>query len=455
MARDMTIGKEWKHILLFALPIIAGQLLQQLYNTADGIVVGNYINSDALAAVGSCAPLAMAFIAMATGMSNGAGVVVSQLFGARQKQEMRKAVSTALIMLFVLGVAATVLGIASTGFIMRSILNIAEDHIRSSAEIYFRIYCAGLIFQFMYNAVAGVLRSVGDSRATLYFLLISTVTNIVLDIVFVVWFHWGVAGAAVATVISQAACMCASLIYMFKKYEDFRFRLKELVFDKEKFKLCVKMGVPSTLQMLVVSGGHVLLQRLINSFGNVTMAAFTVGSRFDHYLSVPPMGFLSAMASFAGQNTGAEKPERLKRGLISTLIMDLAIVIVLSVLLYFLAEPCAKLFGVEGETLKQAVEYLTFMSTIYFLFALYMPFNGLFQGAGNPMASMMASLLALSTKIAAAYIMVYLFDVGYSACWKSNTIAWIVALAFSLLHYVSGRWKNRALIKKTQPDECA
>ena len=448
VARNMTSGPEWKHILLFGLPIMAGMFLQQMYNTVDGIVVGNFIDSDALAAVGSSTPLTIAFLAMATGMSNGSGVVIAQLFGAGKKTEMRRTASTAMIMLSVLGIFFTVLGIASAGFIMKNILNIEDPQICKNAALYFRIYAAGLIFQFIYNAVAGVLRAVGDSRATLYFLIISTVANMILDVVFVVFFRWGITGAAVATVISQIACMCASLYYMYKKYEDFRFRPGEYVFDKEKFRLCVKMGVPSTLQQLVVSSGHILLQRLINSFGSVTMAAYTVGSRFDHYLSLPSMGFLNAMASFTGQNTGAGRTDRIKRGIVATLGMNLTAVVILCALIYILAEPCAKLFGVDGKTLEQATEYLKYVAFIFPIFALYMPFNGLFQGAGNPVASMLISLIALSTKVAIAYIMVYTFDVGYSACWKANTYAWLVALAVSLIHYASGKWKNRAIVKK-------
>lgn len=445
MALDMTQGKEWKHILRFALPIMAGQLLQQLYNTVDGIVVGNFISSNALAAVGGCTSLTMAFTAMAIGMSNGSGVVISQYFGAGKKDEMRKGASTSLIMLFVLGLFFTILGMATSGFIMKRILVIEEADICRDAAIYFRIYSLGLVFQFLYNCVASILRSVGDSKATLYFLLISTVSNMILDTMFVVVFHWGVAGTAIATVIAQAACMVASIIYMMKKYPNFRFKLNELKYDSHKAGQCFKMGIPSTIQMLVVSCGNVVLQRLVNSFGSVTMAAYTVGLRFDHYLSVPPMSLSNAMATFSGQNTGAGKTDRIKRGIKGALVIDAVMTLVLCILLYAFAAPCGKLFGVSGETLAQSVHFLRFVSSVYLIFALYVPFGGLFQGAGNPNASMCASFIALGTKVLSAYAMVYLFNVGHTACWTCNLPGWTMAFVYALTHYLRGRWKNRGL----------
>lgn len=447
MTKKMTEGKEWKLILLFALPVMAGQLLQQLYNTVDGIVVGNYVSSDALAAVGSCSSLAFAFIAVAMGMANGASVVVAQLFGAKRMVEMRRTVSTTLIMLFVLGVVFTFAGLLGAQFIMDTALNITDPEINEQSVVYFRIYSAGLLFQFVYNAVAGILRSIGDSKATLYFLLVSTIMNTVLDLVFVAVFNWGVAGAAIATVIAQIACAVVSFIYMFKRYEQFRFKLSELVFDKEKFKLCVKMGIPTTIQQLVVSCGHLMLQRLVNSFGPVTMAAYTVGTRVDHYVSVPSMGFFTAMSAFAGQNTGAGKPERIKRGLARVLAMNVALVSVLCVFINVFAEPVCRLFGVEGEILQQAVEFLRFISIIYPVFAIYIPFNGTFQGCGVPHYAMTAAILALTGRVIGAYTMAYVLDAGYASCWEATIVGWAMALVFALVQFKRGKWQNRGVAR--------
>lgn len=453
MNRKLTEGKEWKLILLFALPIMAGQLLQQLYNTVDGIVVGNYVSSDALAAVGSCNTLSFVFLALAMGMSNGSGVVVSQLFGARRMEEMRRAASTALIMLFALGVFFTLLGIFSAGFIMDRILCITDEEINHQAAVYFRIYSVGLLFQFIYNAVAAILRSIGDSKATLYFLLVSTVANIILDILLVAVIPWGVAGAAIATVFSQAACAAVSFVYMSKRYEAFRFKLRDMIFDKEKFIVCLKMGIPTSAQQLVISCGSLLLQRLVNSFGAITMSAYTVGVRFDNYISVPVMGFFTGMAAFAGQNTGAGRPDRIKRGLFSVMLMDVAGVSVLCVLLYIFAAPLARLFGVDGEILEQSVEFMRFMAFCYPIFAAYIPFNGTFQGCGDPEHAMVTSLIALALKVVGAYGMVYFLDWGYAACWQCNLVGWSVALVYVLIHFAGGKWKNKSLVGVPEPVE--
>ena len=451
---DMTKGPEWRCILLFALPIMLGQLLQQLYSTVDGIIVGNFVSSDALAAVGSCSTLVMVFIALSIGMSNGCCIVVSQLFGAGRPEEMRRTASTALILLFGLGAAITVLAIASARFATVHLLAIRDAAIADMAVSYICFYALGMVFQFLYNAVAAILRSVGDSKAVLYFLLVSTIVNTLLDLLFVAWLGWGVAGAAAATTIAQAACCVVSVVYMFRHYPVFRFRPRELVFEGDKLKLCLKMGIPTTIQHLIISCGHLFLQRLVNSFGTATMAAYTVGSRYDQYASVPSMGMFQAMASFAGQNTGAGRYDRVKRGIFSAVCMNLAMVAVICTALYALASPLAVLFGVEGESLSQSVEFLHFMAICYPIFALYIPFNGMYQGCGAAIASAFSSLLALTMRVCGSYTMVYLLDMGYAACWQSCALGWTASTIWVFSYFLSGRWKTKSLVKNS-PQEAS
>ena len=445
--RDLTQGPEWRAILIFALPIMLGSLLQQLYSTVDGIVVGNFVNSAALAAMGSCMSYSTLFVFIAMGMGNGSSVVVSQLFGARRHEEMRRTASTILISLFALGVFFTVFCMATARPATRYVLKIQDEQLLGYCVSYISIYSLGMIFQFIYNAVAAILRAVGDSRASLYFLLVSTVLNVVLDLLFVAVLPWGVGGAAAATVIAQAVCMFISIRYMFKKYPEFRFARGELVFDREKFRLCMKMVIPTTVQHLVISCGHLVLQRLINSFGTVTMAACTVGSRYDHYASIPIMAISQAMSAFAGQNTGAGRMDRVKRGLIRAVAMDLVMVAVLCALLYAAAEPLSRLFGVSGEEVTQAVEYLRFMALVYPIFALYIPFNGMYQGVGAPIVATITSFTAITVRTIAAYVMVYGLGMGYSACWENLGIGWGAALIFALSYFLTGKWKTKSLVR--------
>ena len=446
---DMTVGPVWKCIVSFALPIMLGQLLQQLYSTVDGIVVGNYISSGALAAVGSCGTITFVFIAFCGGMANGSGVVISQFFGAGRKEEMRSTAANILLLLVGLAVVMTVIGTGFAGFITAKVLGIREEAIQQQAETYLRIYSIGLIFTFIYNAVAAILRGVGDSKAVLYFLLVSTVMNTILDVIFVSALKMGVAGAAWATVISQVACTAVSLFYMFRFYPDFRFTsVKELRYDREKMRLCLKLGIPTTLQQLIVSCGHLVLQRLVNSFGEVTMAATTVGARFEHYCAIPTMGVMQGMTSFTGQNVGAGKMDRVKQGLKVSIILNVGSIVVLSAILFTFAAPLGRLFGVKDEALNQTVQYMHWLSAAYPIFAFYVPMNGLYQGSGDPLAAAVVSLVALAARVSAAYIMAYVFDGGYSSCWKTYIIGWTLALIVAVVYYYKGNWRKKAVVSK-------
>lgn len=443
---DMTTGPEWKHILLFSLPIMAGNLLQQLYNTVDGIVVGNFVSQNALAATGTAGTLAFLFLAVAIGFGNGAGIVVAQLFGAKQYDELRSAVSTALILLVGMGAALSVLGCALARPLIHGLMNVAEGEVLELAVIYFSIYAIGLVLQFVYNAVASILRAVGDSKAILYFLLVSSVVNLVLDLLFVIVFHWGVAGAAIATVLSQLGSAAVSVIYMFRKYPIFRFGKGEFVFKKDKCLLCLRMGIPSTVQQSIVSFGNVFIQRLVNSFGEAAMAAFTVGVRLENYLFVPAIGFSIGMSTFSAQNIGAGKPERVRRGARTTMLLTFGVAVVLELLSFLFASPLSTLFGVEGEALSLAVRYVRFLAYCFWIFALYIAISGMLQGAGDVIFTMSCSLISLAVRVAMSYILVGAFHWDVSAIWATMPVGWGIVLIMALSRYFGGRWKEKGIV---------
>jgi putative MATE family efflux protein len=446
-AVDMTTGPELRGIVRFALPIMLGQLLQQLYSTADGIVVGNFVSSTALAAVGNCNTMAFLLMGVSFGMSSGSGIVISQSFGAGQEKRMREAAASILTLMFGLGVLLSAFGSLCADFCVKQLLAIREPGLQQQAALYFRIFSIGLVFTFLYNAVAAILRSVGDSRAVLYFLLVSTMANVALDLLFVAVFRWGIAGAAWATVLAQFACVIVSLAYMFRGYPAFRFTsLRQLRAPRKTLLLCVRMGLPSTLQQLIISGGHVLLQRLVNSFGEMTAAAVTVGTRFDHYASIPTMSMYQAMASFSGQNVGAGRYDRVTRGAWRAAMFSCGVVIVLCVCIYTFAAQLGSLFGVEGETLALSVDYLHVLAMSLPIFAFYIPFNGVFQGAGSPVTSAVISMIVLAARTSAAYILVYVFHVGSEACWSTYWIGWTLALIVAIVVFIRGKWKTKRLV---------
>ncbi len=449
MQRDITQGREWTQILLFSIPLMLGNLLQQLYNTVDGIVVGNFVSEASLAAIGSCAELAMVFLAIAMGMSNGSAILIAQLFGAKQMEKLRRAESTILILLLGIGVAMTLFGFFCARWLLRHFLNIAIDEVLDLAVTYFRIYALGLIFQYMYNCVAAILRSIGDSRATLYFLTVTVVMNLILDLVFVIVFHWGIAGAAAATVIAQFICVTVSIVYMFKKYELLRLDRKSFVFDREFCRTGLKMGVPTTIQQGIISFGNVFMQRLVNTFGAATMSAFFVGGRIMSFIFLPCQAFHMGMATFAGQNVGAGKYDRVKRGLRGIMLCGIALCLLIGLAAYLLAPTLAALFGVEGEALRQSVQYMRVTAFLVWLMACYLPITGTLQGTGDIVMSTTCTLCCFVMRLASAHILAAL-GVGCVCIWISQPISWMTALIIGGVRFLSGKWRTKSLVKKEE-----
>ena len=445
-ANDMTVGAEWKKILVFALPIMAGQFLQQLYNTVDGIVVGNFVSEAALGAVGACTTLAMLFLAFSNGFGNGCGVMIAQLFGAGRMEDVKRAVSTGLILLGAMGLAASVIGCQGANWMVLHILDLKDEQLSKLAVSYFSIYSLGLVFTFLYNCVASILRALGDSKATLYFLCVSAVMNLVLDIWFVAGFDRGVAGAALATVIAQVVCVIVCFVYMFVKYPFLRFGKGEFRFDPALGKLCIELGVPMSLQMAIVSCGNVLMQRLVNHFGQTTMAAFTCGLRIENYCMVPAMGFNNAMSMFTGQNIGAGKLDRIERGWKAAVKMSFAITFVIATILFVGAYPFSALFGVDGEAQLQAVDYIRFVSYMMLIFTVYLTTNGVVQGCGDALYASICSFSTLGVRVALSYTLVFFFDFDYHVLWRCIPVGWVFALILALHYFLKGKWRHKSVI---------
>ena len=447
MKGAMTQGAEWKHILMFGLPLMVGQALQQLYNTVDGIVVGNFVGDMALGAVGSCSPLTLVFISLSVGMCSGCSVVASQYFGAKKMDEMRRAASTSIILLLMVGAVLSVLGVAFARPLLSVVLGVGDWYI-DDAVAYLTIYASGLLFQFAYNVFAAMLRAVGDSKATLYFLLISSVVNLVLDLLFVVVFHWGVAGAAVATTISQIVSAVVAGIYMTRKYEVFRFRRKELRFHRQSAKLILRLAIPSTLTQSVMSCGNLVLQRVVNDFGAIyagLMSGTTAAMRVEHFVYIPILAFNSAIATFTGQNVGAGDLERVKRGRKACLGISLGISVTVAAVVLLLREPLVSLFGVSPEGLQYGCLYLIIFCPSLLLFGLYMVDAGVLQGAGDTSFTAIILSTSYAIRIVVAYCLAYLTPMEYRAVWISIPIGWVCNLTMSLSRYYSGAWKKKSV----------
>ena len=436
MTKDLTRGTPWKLIVQFALPIMAGNLLQQLYNTAG---------QQALSAVGACASLTVLFTALAIGFSIGAGVLISQYFGASREQELRQYAATAIVLMLAMGLLMSLIGVCSARFLLARALGTPEALLPLTL-LYFRIYAAGLVFQFGYNIAAALLRALGDSKATLYFLLVSSVLNVVLDLVFVAGFGMGVAGAAIATVLSQIASCVIGFAYMHRRYALLRFSLRELRMDLKTAGRILQVGAPMAIQQSIVSCGFLFLQRLVNYYGESMIASYTVASRMENILMIPIIGIQNTMATFAGQNMGAQRPDRVSKGLGQGVLVSLGMTLILCLAQIAGIPLIIRAFQLDAGAAAICRLHLFSSAVAIPIFAVYFPANGMCQGVGEGFHATFYALLALGLRVVFAYALHKTSLFGYTAIWWSQAMSWTITLVVCYVHFFRGKWKDKSLI---------
>ncbi len=459
MLNDMTQGSATKLILTFTVPMFIGNIFQQLYNMVDSIVVGRYVGPNALAAVGTSFPVIFLLISMIMGLTMGSGIIISQYFGAKQHDKVRRAVSTALIFQTVSGAVGTVVGI----LLSRPLLQLLRTppEIINDSTAYMQIFFGGLLFMFTYNALSGILRALGDSKSPLYFLIIATLLNVVLDVYFVANLGWGVPGVAWATLIAQGVSAILCIIYIYKRVPMLQFKPSEFVFDKEIFRTMIKIGVPSAIQQTIASMGMMAVQGLVNSFGSVTMAAYTAASRMDSFAMMPIQNFGMAISTYTGQNVGANKLDRVRDGLRSTLMMVIISCLLVSLLVFTMGPQLIEIFvdASETEVINRGVDYMKTVSLFYVLFGFIMIFNGVLRGAGDTVIPMYTTIVNLIIRVAAAYYLVRIPSLSFRGIWWAIPAGWAVGCIVPIVRYWSGAWKAKAVVRQqmfaTQPVEAA
>lgn len=444
--KPMTEGPPARHIIKFALPIMAGALLQQLYNTVDTIIVGRFSGQDALSAVGTTGTFVFLFIAVSLGFSSGSTIVVAQHFGASDEKRMRKASSTGILLLLLMGFLAMLLSIFSSKLALTHFVSVPQSILKLSMQ-YFIVYCTGLIFQFAYNIFAGLLRAVGDSASTLYFLLISSVVNIALDLLFVALFHWGVIGAAVATVISQAIAAICAYIYMVKKYPVFRFKIKEIKWDKFSARQTLSVGFPIALQLCLISIGLTFIQKAVNGFGVSMTASFTVGQRIEMYMNLPSNAFQTTLATYVGQNVGAKKIHRIKQGVWQTTLISLVLTLFVSASVWFFSNDIITLFGISGDAAAFCNQHLKAISVVNVILASYVPLFGVLQGTNHSGVATIISCFALSTRVIITYALRYSEFFGHTIIWWNGLFGFGVGAVLAWVYYFSGKWKKNSTLE--------
>ncbi|KAF0196222.1 MAG: MATE efflux family protein [Bacteroidetes bacterium] len=442
--RDLTDGRPAKLILQFATPMLIGNVFQQLYNVTDSIIVGRFLGKEALAAVGASFPLIFMLISFVIGIASGSTIIIAQYFGAKDLTKVRRSVDTMYIYLFFASLLITVLGITFSGPIFR-LIRLPEEVI-PQASLYMNVYLTGTIFFFGFNGTSAVLRGLGDSKTPLYFLVISTITNIVFDLLFVVVFKWGIAGAAWATVLSQAGAFITLVLYLNRKHELMNLSWRKMEWDKSIFLQSIRIGVPTGFQQTFVSLGMLALLRIVNDYGTDTVAAYSVAGRIDGLASLPAMNFGQALSTYTGQNIGANKIKRVKEGLIATLNMSVITAVVTSLLVMVFRYPLMALFTNDANVIAIGGRYLLIVGGFYIMFSSMFVIGGVMRGAGDTLIPMFITLFSLwIIRIPFAWILSH--KIGVDGIWWAIPIAWFFGMSFSYVYYRTGKWKLKTVVK--------
>lgn len=440
----MISGNPAKPLILFAIPMIVGNLFQQFYNIIDSIVVGNVVGEEALAAVGASTAITMLFVMVAAGTGIGFSVVISQLFGAKQLEKMKTAISTALISVLVFSIILSILGM----IINKGLLHLmgTPDNIFEDAAAYLQIYFFGFVFLFLYNAFSAIFNALGDSVKPLLFLIFSSVLNIGLDIYFVAKLGLGVPGVAWATLIAQGISAVLSFCFLVKKL--YGIKTEEYArYDVFMLKNMVKVAIPTVIQQSIVSVGMLLIQAAVNRFGSTFLAGYTAAVKIDGIAIVPMVAVGNAMSTYVAQNMGARKPERIGKGYRICLALAAGIGLTIAVIFFFCGEQFVGLF-LDSETGAEAIaigaQYLSVVSLFYFVMGTMNVSNGILRGAADMNWFLVCSLANLCVRVGLTYA---LADVtgGMIIMW-ANPIGWFVGLVISVIRYFQGGWKTKRLV---------
>ncbi len=455
--KDLTQGSEGRGIFRFAAPMLLGHMFQQLYTFVDQIIVGRFLGKEALASVGASFPILFTLIALIIGIATGGTIVISQLFGAKNFPKVKRAIDTIFIVMGISAVIMTVVGITFSEDIFR-LIKLPEE-LMETANAYFTIYVSGLVVFFGYNSVAAVLRGLGDSITPLYFLVLATVINIGLDLLFIVKLGWGIEGAAMATIIAQGVAFIVAVFYLNSNHELIRFNLREFAFDREIFRQSIRIGLPTGLQQTFVALGMLALMGIVNGFGTDVVAAYTAAGRLDSLAIIPSMVFSTALSTFVGQNIGAGKLERVKRGLARTLMMASAIAVGITLLVIVFKFPLMRLFTTDQAVIDIGGAYLTIVTAFYLVFTGMFVYTGVMRGAGDTIIPMFITLISLwVVRIPAAVFLsqesisflgltIKGAGLGATGIWWAIPTGWGIGLILSFFYYRTGRWKNKSVIK--------
>ena len=434
----MTEGGIFKNLLFFAAPLILGNLLQQMYNAVDSIIVGNYVGSNALAAVGAGASLIYLLIAFSLGASVGAGVIVSQYLGAKDKEGVHKAVHTAMTISIILGLILTAGGILFSRKLLVMMNTPAE--ILDDAACYLRIYSCGLIFNVVYNMAAGILNAAGNSRRSLMYLAAAAVVNIFMDLLLIAGLKIGVAGAAIATNFSQAISCILALWFLFRVPADYRISLKSLRIHKAMALRIIQIGLPTGIQNMVISFSNILIQASINQYGATAVAGFSAYLKIDGFNILPVLSFSMAITTFIGQNYGAGKYDRMKKGMWVTLFMGIVYTVLTGILLLTFSGQIMRLFSEDVGVIAYGQTAMRYFCPFYWILAILHSLAGTVRGTGKSIPPMVVLLVSLCLFRIVWIQLVLPYYTSIEGIFILYPVSWLVGAVLMILYTWKGKW---------------
>lgn len=444
MTHDLTHGSVWKVIARFALPLLIGNLLQQLYNVTDSIIVGQFLGKEALAAVSASFFIYYFIISLVIGVGSGTSVVVSQFFGAKQYDKVQRAFSSFFIFMLVAGIALSIAGIIFAEPIFR--LTNTPEEVIPDAVAYFRIYIGGTFLFVTFNSIISILRGVGESVRPMIFIFITTILNIVLDLLFIVGFHWGIEGAARATVIAQGIGMCIALGYVNNTHPLLSIKKQDLLFDMKLFKEGLKIGLPTSVQQCAIALGLIALLGIVNSFGTDTLTAYGAAGKIDTIITQAVLTLSGALAAFCGQNIGAGRFDRVRKGLRFTILVNVIFSLITFTAIYFFGEEMMRAFTNDPAVIAIGKEYLLIIGGFFIVHGALNIYNGALRGAGDTIFTMATSLLCLwLIRIPLAYQLSAWY--GRQGIWWAIGISIAIGLVITYIYYKMDIWKKRCVVK--------
>ncbi|WP_077609311.1 MATE family efflux transporter [Clostridium sp. Marseille-P2415] len=439
MVKDLTVGKPSKVLWQFSIPMFISVIFQQLYNITDSVVAGKFAGEEALAAVGASYPVTMIFMAVAVGSNIGCSVIISQLFGAKRYKEMKTAIYTTLISSVVLSLVLMAAGLAFCGPMMNLIqtpVNIFED-----ASLYLKIYIGGFLFLFLYNVCTGIFNSLGDSKTPLYFLIGSSLGNIILDMVFVIVFHWGVAGVAWATFLAQGIACILAAVTVRKRIAGVETQGAFPAFSWEMLKKVGMVAVPSILQQSFISIGNMFIQGLVNSLGSPVIAGYSAAVKLNTFTITSFTTLANGLSSFTAQNMGAGEEGRVKSGFRAGWSMAIFVAIPFTLVFFFMGAPVIRIFMEQpgGEAMNTGISFLRIVSPFYIVVATKLMADGVLRGSGAMRYFMITTFADLILRVVISFLLAGPF--GANGIWMSWPIGWCIAACLSMGFYLRGSWK--------------